>query len=478
MGVLKGLQPKAVFQYFEEIAAIPHGSGNTAAIAAYLMEFAADRGLEASRDAANNVVIKKPASKGYEASPTLILQGHHDMVCEKDEGKDFDFATQGIEIVIDGDDLRANGTTLGGDNGIAVAMMLAILDDKSLAHPPLELLITADEEIGMVGAFAFDCSRLSGSKLINLDSEYEGVLMCSCAGGVNNRASVPVTFEDAKGTALSIEIKGLASGHSGVEIDKGRANANVLMARLLDLLKVPYQIVTLSGGARETAIAPNAACEILVQDAAAAEQDVRAISEVFQKEYAGIEPGLAVEVKAFGEKNTEALTAADSKRAVRVLLALPDSVQAMSQDMKGLVQTSTNLGLVKLTEEALTFTSTTRSAMRTQKEWITAKVRAIVELAGGTLATDGNYPGWAYNPHSVVKDTVLKCYKELTGKDATVEAVHAGIECGLFADAIPDLDCVSIGPDMGDVHTPREHLSISSTERTYKLLTAVLAASK
>lgn len=479
MSVLANYEPKSVFSYFEKLCTIPRGSGNTDGIASYLISFAKEHGLESYRDAANNVIIRKPASAGYENADTIILQGHHDMVCEKNEGVDFDF-TDGIQIYVDGDDIRAKGTTLGGDNGIAVAMILAILSDDSLAHPPIEALITADEEIGMLGAFALDCTKLTGHKLINLDSEYEGVLMCSCAGGVNVRGKLPVSFKEATGTAVTVQIKGLTSGHSGVEIDKCRANANVLMGRLLAELSEStcYKLVALEGGARETAIAPIASCVILADDAAAVVQKVLELGAVFAKEYATTEPNMVVDAAAGDTRTVSALTCADTKKVAKMLVALPDSVQEMSVDMPGLVQTSTNLGLMKLTDSDMTFSTTTRSSMTTQKEWIVRKVRAIVELAGGEVTVDGNYPGWAYNPHSVVKDTVLVCYKELFGKEATVDAVHAGIECGLFSDSIPNLDCVSIGPNMGDVHTPNEHLSIASTERTYRLLCAVLAKSK
>lgn len=288
------------------------------------------------------------------------------------------------------------------------------------------------------------------------------------------------SFCNITGTAVTVQIKGLTSGHSGVEIDKCRANANVLMGRLLAELSEStcYKLVALEGGARETAIAPIASCVVLADDAAAVVQKVLDLGAVFAKEYATTEPNMVVDAAAGDTQTVSALTCADTKKVAKMLVALPDSVQEMSVDMPGLVQTSTNLGLMKLTDSDMTFSTTTRSSMTTQKEWIVRKVRAIVELAGGEVTVDGNYPGWAYNPHSVVKDTVLACYKELFGKDATVDAVHAGIECGLFSDSIPNLDCVSIGPDMGDVHTPNEHLSIASTERTYRLLCAVLAKSK
>ena len=481
MSVLSHLEPQSVFSYFETICGIPHGSGNTGAIVDYCVRFAEERGLAWYRDKADNLVIRKPASPGYEGADTVILQGHTDMVCEKDPGLDFDFTKDGIRLIVEGDTLRADGTTLGGDNGIAVAMCLAILDDKDLPHPPLEVLLTADEEIGMLGAFAFDCSQLTGHKLINLDSEYEGVLMCSCAGGANAYSRLPVSREERELTPVELEISGLASGHSGVEIDKGRANSNVLMGRLLRGLwsKGPFQLIKLEGGSRETAIAAQTAAVIGVPgDAAPLLDEVKRWAEVLKKEYAATEPGMSVSAKAGAKAKVKALTAADTEKVLRVLLALPDSVQAMSADMPGLVQTSLNFGILRLEEAELFLANTVRSSMTTQKEWVLERVAAIAALAGGSTEISGSYPGWSYNPHSVVKDTIVRVYRELFGKEASVEAVHAGIECGLFADSIPNLDCVSIGPEMADVHTPREHLSISSSARTYQLLCEVLRQSK
>lgn len=478
MGVLSQLEPKGVFGFFETICSIPHGSGNTDAIAEYIVSFAAERGFECSRDEANNVLVTVPASAGREGDETIILQAHTDMVCEKDEGVDFDFTKDALRLVVDGDTLRAEGTTLGADDGISVAMMLALADDAALSHPKLELLFTADEEIGMLGAFAFDCSKLTGHRLINLDSEYEGVLMCSCAGGANAYTTLPVKRERAELELLELSIGGLRSGHSGVEIDKGRANSNVLMARLLRELaaKADIRLVGLEGGARETAIA---ASTVAVVGAASGVDALAALAEEFgaqlRREYATAEPDMSVSAAVSGKRSVDALTAADTARALALLQALPDGVQAMSVDMPGLVQTSLNFGLVKLRDAELRCANTVRSSMTSQKRWILDKICAAAELAGGSTEISGSYPGWSYNPRSAVKEAILNAYRELFGREASVEAVHAGIECGLFADSIPELDCVSIGPDMADVHTPREHLSISSAARTYELLKAVLA---
>lgn len=482
MNGLTGLQPQRVFQFFESICRIPHGSGNVSALVDYCVQFAEEQGLSWTRDSSNNLVIRKSGSIGYENSDVLILQGHTDMVCEKDTGVEFDFEKDSIVPFVDGDWIRANGTTLGGDNGIAIAMCLALLEDNSLEHPPLEVLFTSDEEVGMLGAFAFDCRNLSGHKLINLDSEREGVLMCSCAGGANVHSIVPIQRESKSLPQITLEISGLKSGHSGVEIDKGRANANVLMTRVLNAIaeKTSCQLAELNGGTRETAIAPKSKAILFVP---ANEIDMvlhiaASIGESLKKEYASTEPDLTVATEVRPEKEALILTVPCTKRVVQLLLALPDGVQAMSMDMLGLVQTSVNFGVLELHEQELFLSHSVRSSMTTQKKWVLDRVKAAVTLAGGDTDISGNYPGWAYNPSSVVKDTIVNAYRSLFGVDAKIDAVHAGIECGLFADSIEDLDCVSIGPDMEDVHTSRERLSISSVQRTYMLLKKVLKDSK
>ena len=481
MGVLENLEPKDVFKYFETICSIPHGSGNTDGIVEYLMNFAQERGLESYRDTLNNVIIRKKGSPGYENADIIILQGHHDMVCEKEEGLDIDFKKDPIIPYVDGDWIRAKGTTLGGDDGIAVAMILAILDDDTLPHPPIEALITADEEMGMPGAFGFDCSQLTGKKLINLDSEFEGVLMCSCAGGVNLRNSIPVQRESVSGIEVTIQLRDFAGGHSGVEIDKGRANSNMIMGRMLcELAKeTDYRLVSLEGGNRETSIAAATSATFVVESAGvdALCAKAKALGKHYAKEYAATEPNMTVEVKKGKEITVFALSKKSTELVYRVLVSLPDGVQEMSTDMPGLVQTSTNCGLLKLTDTDLTFSNTVRSSITPQKYWVKDKIEAIVALAGGKSAFDGDYPGWAYNPDSEVKDALLKAYKKVAGTDAKVDAVHAGIECGIFADKV-GLDCVAIGPEMADVHTPKEHLSISSSARLYEVLKAFLADSK
>ena len=478
MGTLSSLNPEKVFAFFEKICSIPHGSGNCAALSAFIADFAKQRRLDFAVDAEQNVLIRKPASPGYEKYETLILQGHLDMVCEKDPELEFDFAKDAIQPYIDGDDIKARGTSLGGDNGIAIAMMLAILDDDTLHHPQLEMLMTVDEETSMDGAFGFDCAQLRGHRLINLDSEYEGVLMCSCAGGVDVVCNLPVLREEKEGCRLTLTVAHLRGGHSGVEIDKGRANANILMGRLLFRLQneLPLGIAEYCGGSRVNAIASHAEAEILIEKSrlTECEEHIKQMEAIFRKEYHASDPDISVNLKLSESGCFPALDEASAARMISLLLILPDGMQEMSAEMPGLVQTSCNLGAASLQESAFTFTSSIRSCMETKKMMLAEKIMRIVVLTGGSAALEGDYPGWSYQPDSRLKETLINAYQKVCGIKASAEAVHAGMECGIFAAGIPNLDCVSIGPTMGDVHTPQEHLSISSVQRTWKVLLTAL----
>ena len=478
MGTLSSLNPEKVFAFFEKICSIPHGSGNCAALSAFIADFAKQRRLDFAVDAEQNVLIRKPASPGYEKYETLILQGHLDMVCEKDPELEFDFAKDAIQPYIDGDDIKARGTSLGGDNGIAIAMMLAILDDDTLHHPQLEMLMTVDEETSMDGAFGFDCAQLRGHRLINLDSEYEGVLMCSCAGGVDVVCNLPVLREEKEGCRLTLTVAHLRGGHSGVEIDKGRANANILMGRLLFRLQneLPLGIAEYYSGSRVNAIASHAEAEILIEKSrlTECEEHIKQMEAIFRKEYHASDPDISVNLKLSESGCFSVLDEASAARMISLLLILPDGMQEMSAEMPGLVQTSCNLGAASLQESAFTFTSSIRSCMETKKMMLAEKIMRIVVLTGGSAALEGDYPGWSYQPDSRLKETLINAYQKVCGIKASAEAVHAGMECGIFAAGIPNLDCVSIGPTMGDVHTPQEHLSISSVQRTWKVLLTAL----
>ncbi len=486
-----------LFRNFEQICAIPRGSGNYALINEYLVRFAEERGFFAMADKFGNVLIKKPASAGREEEPTTILQSHLDIVCAKEDGIEFDFEKDPIiPIVTDDGWITARGTTLGGDDGIGVAMMLTILEDKSLSHPPLEMVFTADEEDGMKGAFGFDSSLLFGKRMINLDSEFDGVFLCSCAGGVNLYSELKLSAERATGIPITVRVDGLQGGHSGVEIHKGRANANVLIARLLDTAlsvcsPLTLRLSSLEGGVRETAIASLCCMELIVaenpdESGSSSADDLRqttmrvygaiveAVGELC-REYASTDPDMLISVDMGERKKVENTLTANATRVVsQLLFMLPDGVQVMSPNLQGLVQTSVNFGLLSLKRNTLTFSNTVRSSVESQKRWICRKIRAAVESVGGTVREEGDYPGWAFNPKSVLLENMVECYEELFQEKPSVEAIHAGLECGLFAARVPNLECVSVGPQMEAVHTPREKLSIHSSEKTFALLKRIL----
>lgn len=480
MRILENCQPADVFGYFEDICGIPHGSGNTDKIASYLVHFADEHKLESFMDDANNVVIIKPASAGYENAAPVILQGHSDMVCQAKDDVRIDFDRDPITPVVDGNFVRAEGTTLGADNGIALAMTLAILADDSVAHPAIEAVFTTDEEEGMDGAHALDMRQLKGKRLLNIDSESEGVIMCGCAGGNKLYGTIDVKREKVKAVPVTIELKGFQGGHSGMEIDKGRASANDLMGRVIYRVvnEVEARVLELEGGSKETAI--TRACKLTV---AVADYQVNQVIDMVNElaeglyfEYKSIEPDMDVVVTAGDETYLNAVNIIDSKRIADVLHATPFGVLAMSRDLEGLVQTSTNIGIVKLYVDTCQFVSCVRSSVESQLKAEFDKIAAIVKLADGRVEENGGYPGWTYNPESPLKDLVQSVWTEMFGTPAEVNAIHAGLECGIFKSKVPEMDCVSIGPNMYEVHTPNEHLDIESTARSYELIKNILAA--
>ena len=482
MNELSSLNPQSVFSFFGRICEIPHGSGNCRALSDFIIDFAKQRNLECRQDEYQNVLVRKPASAGYEDFETIILQGHLDMVCEKETDFEFDFLHESIKPYVDGDLVKAHKTTLGGDNGIAIAMMLAIMDDTTLRHPELELLMTVDEETSMAGAFGFDCSVLHGHHLINLDSEYEGVLMCSCAGGVDAVCNLPVTREEKQGREIMLTACNLRGGHSGVEIDKGRANANVLMGRLLCELQkeIPLRILSYYGGNRVNAISANAEVRLIADESRldTLRDKITHMADIFKAEYRVADSALSIEFSLLEKGTFEALDERSTTQMISLLVSLPDGVQEMSMEMPELVQTSCNLGAAVLHESAFSFTSSIRSCMESKKAMLAEKISHIVRMAGGSASPEEDYPGWDYRQDSLLKETLINAYRKVCNIEASVEAVHAGMECGIFAAGLPDLDCISIGPTMGDVHTPQEHLSISSVQRTWKVLLAALEDAK
>jgi dipeptidase D len=474
-------EPKRVFHYFEEISKIPHGSYNTKEISDYLAGFAKAKGLKYVQDELGNVVIYVPASAGYEKAAPVILQGHMDMVCTVAPGKNIDMTKEALKLAIDGDWLYAENTTLGGDDGIAVAMILALAESDAYAHPALECVFTVDEETGLEGAEGFDEKLLTGRKMINLDSEDEGIITVSCAGGITGGLHLPVKREKVKGEVYSIKVAGLAGGHSGADINKELGNANVLMGRALSEIgkNTELAIAALSGGNADNVICMECCAEVVAKDGVALEKAVKELDAVLKNEYKTSDPGVSVKAEKKGNAEVNAVTVADSKRMIAFLLTAPYGIQNMSMDIDGLVETSLNIGIVGLEEGEMTATYALRSSVQSRMEYLQARLSAAAEALGGRIDYSLYYPGWEYRKDSSLRDTCVSVFKRMYGKEPKVEAIHAGLECGFFAGKLgDDFDAVSIGPDMRCVHTPDEKLSISSTERTFDYLLEILRECK
>lgn len=461
------LEYNEVFRYFKEICSIPHGSGNTQKISNYCVDFAKKHDLWYMQDVLGNVIIKKTASAGYENHPPVILQGHLDMVCEKAEDHDIDFATDSLQVDREGDYIFAHGTSLGGDDGIAVAMAMAILADKTLSHPPLEVVFTVDEETGMFGAQGLDMSCLAGKTLINIDSEEEGVFTVSCAGGARAELVLPLQREENTMPCYKVTVYGLQGGHSGVEIDKGRLNANTLLGKFIKELK-NCCIVQISGGMKDNAI-PTCAEVIL-----AINEDIRAQALHFEKQNrCNADPGLTLSVEPVAQYS-HCFTEASSVKIADFLCTVPNGIITMSKDISGLVQTSLNLGILKTAEEGISASFAVRSSKTSEKTELLQQLERTALKYGGKCDLSAFYPAWEYRKVSRLRETMCDVWERLFDKPARVVAIHAGLECGLFCEKILDLDAVSIGPNMMDIHTCRERLSISSVQRVYRFLLELL----
>ena len=473
---LEGLEPQAVFHYFEEICAIPHGSRNTKAISDYLVAFAQAHDLRYIQDESNNVVMFAPGTCGMEDHAPVILQGHMDMVCEKDTTCTLDMAADGLDLAHDGVCVYARGTTLGGDDGIAVAYALAILDDASIAHPPLEVIITVDEEIGMLGAAAIDLSSLKGRTMVNLDSEDEGVFTVSCAGGARSTISLKAERKAVYGPCVRLTVENLRGGHSGAEIHKNRANANKVMGEFMSrILKLmPLCLTSFSGGNKDNAIPY--ACQANVVAMGIGLERINEIATQLQAEIREQydEPEASVQAYDVDALGGNSLTTEDTARVVSLLCAVPNGVQSYSEDMPGLVETSLNLGIAKLGEK-FTTTFSVRSSVNQKKEELLEQLKKLSDFYDGTYSQSGEYPAWEYCKNSVLRDTMVKTYSEMFGEEPKVLAIHAGLECGLLSEKLPGLDAVSIGPQMHDIHTSREKLEIASTGRVWRFLCKVLS---
>ncbi|MBR5636671.1 MAG: aminoacyl-histidine dipeptidase [Pseudobutyrivibrio sp.] len=478
MAVLSNCKPERVFHYFEEICNIPHPSYHEEKISAYLVDFAKAHNLEYYTDDLYNVIMIKEASEGMENVAPIILQGHMDMVAEQEPDCKKDMLTEGLDLeVVDGY-VTAKGTTLGGDDGIAVAMALALLEDETLKHPRLEVIITVSEEVGMEGAAGIDVSMIQGRKLLNLDSEEEGHFLAGCAGGCRMELEYPAKKEQVKGTLVSIEVNDCTGGHSGTEIDKGRANASFMVNRILAAAveEADVCLIDFVGGTKDNAI-PRATSAKVVTSAAVIKV-MEAEAAAIKNEYAVTDPEMKIEIKNEGNAEVEGANAVDTKRMIQLLSCMPDGVQAMSHDIEGLVETSLNLGILKLTDEGLNFSCALRSSVDSAKAALMRKVAMVGNTFGCKISTHGQYPAWEYKRESTFRNELVALYEEMTGEKALVETLHAGVECGLLASKLPGLDAVSIGPEMHDIHTPKERLGIASTERIYNYVRRVIETSK
>ncbi len=471
-----------VWGFFEEICAIPHGSGNEKGLSDFLKKWAEGKGLAVSQDSALNVLMRAPGSPGYENSPTLVLQGHIDMVCEKNGDVKHDFLSDPICVKRDGDFLRADGTTLGADNGIGLAMTLAVLD-SDIPHPPIEAIFTTGEEVGMLGATAFDMKQLKGRLFLNLDTEEEGVFIVSNAGGKHAKFILPAAYQPAgEGAYFKLELTGLQGGHSGMDIDKERGHANRLMGRTLYTLREELPALTLGdmqAGSKENAMPRENRCIIGIPKGS--EDKLQALCESLQQTFRHelCNTDAAVELKSIpAEKPAQMFTGELRDKVIAALLLIPNGVLSMSTDIPGLVETSNNLGVVVTGEEDVTFIYAIRSSLGSRKAAVAQQIEALAALLGARTEVISDYPAWEYKANSKLRDTLVACYKQHTGKEPTITAVHCGLECGIFSDAIEGLDVLSVGPDLHDVHSPAEHVSISSTERTWEFLQAALAALK
>ncbi|MCM1273153.1 MAG: aminoacyl-histidine dipeptidase [Clostridium sp.] len=477
---LSELSPKEVFDYFQKLAAIPHGSGNTDRIAEFCMEFAKEHGLRARKDEANNVVIFADGSPGYEKSEPVILQGHLDMVCEKDEDCRLDMEQDGLEVCTDGVKVWAEGTTLGGDDGIAIAYILAILASDTIPHPPIEALLTSDEEIGMLGANALDVRDLTAKRLINIDSEEEGVLYVSCAGGVSALCDIPFCMEQtnqAAECAYRITVSGLLGGHSGTEIHRNRGNAIKLLGAALASMSrtCTLSLVHVSGGGKENAIPKTAEATVCVpaNQAHTLEQGITEFLKLINQELSAAEPGLLITATPV-DMPKQCMNQESTRRVIFALQQFPDGMQKMSSEIEGLVQTSLNLGILFMEDDHVVFQCLIRSNTAGGKQLIMEKVTAFTGYLGGTVTMQSDYPAWEYRAESRLREIMIHTYEEVYQKAPHVTAIHAGLECGILAGKMPDVDMISFGPTLENVHTPRESMDVASVKRSWYYLLKVL----
>ena len=464
---LAGLEPARVFSYFAEISAIPHGSRNTKAISDYLVSFAKAHGLRYIQDETNNVIIFKAASVGFEDREPVILQGHIDMVCQKEEDCSIDMEKEPIDLTHDDTYVFAKGTTLGGDDGAGVALCLALLEDDDIPHPPLEVVFTSDEEIGLIGANAIDLSMLKGRRMLNLDTAHEGYFNVGCAGGARVAIDMPVEKEDYEGAQWQISLENFHGGHSGSLIGKAYVNTNKAMAALLEEIGAK-RIITLSGGVAGNVIPSTTHAVIGAEgmDQQKAEAVCKAFEAAIRKE--NEEPDATVTLAVLPAGQTKALTVASTEKALAFLKILPNGVQQWSPDFEGLPLLSLNLGVLELKEDTINMLTNVRSGVNQLREEFLAQLRKLAQDNGCVYGQSGVYSAWEYRADSPLRDTLISIYRRNFHEDPVVRVIHAGLECGVLGAKIPDLDCVSTGPNILEIHTVRERMEIASVQRTWK----------
>ena len=482
MAVLESLEPKKVFCFFEELCKIPHGSHNTKEISDYCVDFAKKRGLEAVQDRVGNVFIRKAATAGYEESEGVIIQGHLDMVCAKTEDSTHDFMKDGLDLYVEDGYVKARGTSLGGDDGIAVAMALAVLDSDDIPHPSLEVLLTVDEEVGLDGANAFDFTQMKGGKLINIDSEEEGILTVGCAGAIMAESKIPIHREKKSGSLIRINIHGLVGGHSGSEIHKQRGNAHKMMGRLLNhmMKEVTLNLVEVNGGSHDNVIAMQSVAEILVpveqvEKALAIIEEMKATWDV---EFMGFEPDLLVDTFVSHDSTIDVCDDSSTKRTVAFLVICPNGAIEYSRKLEGLVETSLNMGIVETASDYIKTVHMLRSSVDSRDTELWERFEQCAHAVGAEAIFKSSYNAWPLKIDSDLQKIMVDTYKDMYGKDMLVETMHAGLECAVFCVTKPDLDCVSFGPNLWDVHSFNERLDIASTERCWNYLLEVLKRCK
>lgn len=473
-------KPELVWNYFEELSKIPRPSGMEEKASDFVVSIAKKHNLPYKKDKVGNVVINVPATKGFENSPIVILQGHLDMVCEKNSEIQHDFTKDPIKLKVHGDIIKADGTTLGADNGIGVSMALALLDDKEAKHGPLELLFTIDEERGLKGANSLSEDSVKGKILINLDTEEEGAIYIGCAGGTDTVLTLNVSREDIiNGKCYQIKVSGLRGGHSGSDIHEGRGNANQILVRVLRTLSnkgIEYQIVSVQGGSKRNAIPREAFAKIIMDSRsfATASEIIKTLNTIMKTELRNVDEGVKIEIEGGKKAEFKPLTLKSKKKVLNLLFSIPHGVISYDKEIPGLVETSTNFAIIETEEKKLHIITSQRSNLTTRMEWAAERLRVLGELAGAKATSSGTYHGWTPNLKSKLLLQAKMTYKKLTGKEPTAKAIHAGLECGLFGDKFPGLDMISIGPTIKNAHSPDECVYISSVDRTYKFLKELL----